>query len=123
MISVDSSKTDTIANWYRSTNPTELRSFLNLARYHRKFAEGFSKITTPLTRLTKKYLNFEWNNKHKYAFLEWKERLTTVPMLAITKGGEKFIIFSDAFFEGLGYVIIQDGKVIAYGTRQLKSNL
>ena len=121
-ISVDSLKTDAVANWNRPTNPTEVRSFLGLAGYYRKFVEGFSKIATPLTGLTKKDFKFEWGDKHDREFKELKERLNTAPVLVIPKSGEKFTIFSYPSYQGLGCVLMQDEKVIAYGSRQLKPN-
>ena len=105
-ISVDSSKIDAVLNWNRPTNATEVRSFLGLAGYYRRFVEGFSKLAGPLTNLTKKETKYEWTDKHRRAFQELKERLTTVPVLAIPRSGEQFLIYSDASH--------QDGNVIAY---------
>ena len=73
-----------------------------------------------MTSLTKKDLKFEWRDRHERAFQELKKRLTTAPVLTIPQSGEKFTIYSDASHQGLGCVLMQDGKVIAYGSRQLK---
>ena len=69
-----------------------------------------------------KDLKFEWGDKHERAFEELKERLTTVPLLAILKSGEMFTIFSDTSYQGLGYMLMQDNKVITHSSRQLKLN-
>ena len=114
---LDSSKIDTVLNWNRPTNATEVRSFLGLAGYYKRFVEGFSKLAGPLTHLTKKETKYEWIDKHDRAFQELKERLTTTPVLAIHRSGEQFLIYSDASHPGLGCILMQDGKVIAYGSR------
>jgi len=71
-ISVDSTKTDAVSDWKRPTNPTEVRSFLGLAGYYRRFVEGFSKIADSLIELTKKDNKFEWKAKHEQSFQELK---------------------------------------------------
>ena len=117
---MDSSKTDAVLSWNRPNIASKVRSFLGLARYYWRFVEGFSRIAAPLTNLTKKDLKFEWNDKLERAFQELKKRLTTAPVLTILQSGEKFTIYSDASYKGLGCVLMQDGKVIAYGSRQVK---
>ena len=82
--------------------------------------EGFSKLAKPLTNLTKKETRYDWTNKHDRAFEELKKRLTTSPVLAIPRNGERFVIYSDSSHQGLSCVLMQDGKLIAYGSRQLK---
>ena len=82
--------------------------------------EGFSKIVAPLTGLTKKETKFEWKDRHERAFQELNERLTSAQVLAIPKNGERFVIYSDASYQGLGCVLMQEGRVIAYEFRQLK---
>ena len=111
-ISVDSSKIDAVINWNRSTNATEVKSFLGLAGYYRRFVEGFSKLVGPLTNLTKKETKYEWTGKHDESFEELKKRLTIAPILAIPRSGERFLIYSDASHQGLGCVLMQDGKVV-----------
>ena len=119
-IAVDTSKVDAVLNWKRPNTATEVRSFLGLAGYYRRFVEGFSKIAAPLTGLTRKDSRFDWKEQHESAFQKLKERLTTAPVLAIPKSGERFITYSDASHQGLGCVLMQDGRAIAYGSRQLK---
>ena len=87
-IAVDMAKTNAVLDWNRPTTATEVRSFLGLAGYYRRFVEGFSKIASPLTSLTRKDSKFEWGDNHERAFQELKERLTSVPVLAIPKSGE-----------------------------------
>ena len=102
-------KTNAVTNWNRPSNASEIRSFLGLAGYYHQFVEGFSKIAGPLTALTRKETKFEWKDKHERAFQELKERLTSAPMLAIPKSGERFVIYSDASYQGLGCVLMQEG--------------
>ena len=73
-IVVDSSKIDVVLSWNRLTSATEVRSFLGLAGYYRRFVEGFAKIVGPLTSLTKKEVKYEWTDKHERAFQELKEK-------------------------------------------------
>ena len=95
-IAVDIAKTDAVLDWNRLTTVTEARIFLRFAKYYRRFVEGFSKIASSLTNLTRNDLKFEWGYKYECAFQELKERLTSVPMLAIPKSGEHFTIYIDA---------------------------
>ena len=119
-ILVDLSKIDAVLSWNRPTNATEVRSFLGLAGYYRRFVEGFAKIAGPLTNLTRKEVKYEWMDKDKSAFQELKERLTSAPVLAIPRSGEIFTIYSDASHQGLGCVLMQCGNEITYESRQLK---
>ena len=82
-VSVDPQKIEAILNWKPPTNVSEVRSFLGLAGYYRKFVEGFSKIATPLTNLLKKDHKFEWPNTCQHSFEELRQRLTTTPVLAL----------------------------------------
>ncbi|GJV04369.1 reverse transcriptase domain-containing protein [Tanacetum coccineum] len=91
-----------------------------LARYYRRLIEGFSKITKPMTKLTQKNVKFEWGEKEKAAFKHLKQKLCSAPILALPKGTEKFLVYYDASHEGLGVVLMQKKKVIAYVSRQLK---
>ena len=111
---MDSSKVDAVLSWNRPINATEVRSFLGLASYYRRFVKGFSKIAGPLTNLTTKEVKYEWKANHESAFQELKERLTSAPMLAIPKRRESFTIYSDASHQGLGCVLMQCGNVITY---------
>eukprot|EP00261_Vitis_vinifera_P040692 XP_019081935.1 PREDICTED: uncharacterized protein LOC109124301 [Vitis vinifera] len=82
-ISVDPGKVDVVANWRRPSTVTEIRSFLGLAGYYRRFIEGFSKIALPLTKLTQKGVKFEWSDDCECSFQELKNRLVSAPILTI----------------------------------------
>jgi hypothetical protein len=98
----------------------EIRSFLGMAGYYRRFIEGFSKIAGPMTKLLRKNTPFEWTDKCEGSFQVLKKRLTTTPILAVPETGKDYIVYWDASKNGLGCVLMQDRKVIAYGSRQLK---
>ena len=116
----DPTKIEAITNWEPPKNVTEVRSFLGLARYYRRFAEGFSKIVVPLTCLLRKDVKFEWTRKCQESFDKLKQLLTSAPVLTLPKGTGGFEVYSDASYQGLGCVLMQHGKVIAYASRQLK---
>lgn len=117
---VDPAKIEAVSNWDRPTTPTEVRSFIGLAGYYRRFVQDFAKIAASLTRLTRKTEKFEWTEKCEKSFQELKKRLITAPVLALPDGKGDFVIYSDASHKGLGCVLMQHGKVIAYASRQLK---
>ncbi|GKA92114.1 putative reverse transcriptase domain-containing protein [Tanacetum coccineum] len=94
-IHVDPAKIESIKDWASSKTPTKIRQSLGLAGYYRRFIERFSKIAKPMTKLTQKKVAFEW-------------------------GAENFIVYCDASHKGLGAVLMQNEKVIAYASRQLK---
>ena len=121
-ISVDPQKIEAIVDWKPPTNVTEVRSFLGLAGYYRKFVEGFSKIATPLTKLTRKEEKFIWSEACQNSFDELKQRLTTAPVLTLPSGSEGFTVYCDASRQGLGCVLMQRDRVIAYVSRQLKKH-
>ncbi|XP_062088884.1 uncharacterized protein LOC133795448 [Humulus lupulus] len=119
-IAVDPSKIEAVSKWNRPTNVSEVRSFLGLAGYYRRFVEGFSKIAMPLTQLTRKNHKFEWTEACEKSFQDLKQRLVSAPVLTIPSGSGGLVIYSDASKQGLGCVLIQNGKVIAYASIQLK---
>jgi hypothetical protein len=119
---VDPQKVEVVLKWERPTSVTEIRSFLGLAGYYRRFIEGFSLIATPLTQLTRKNKKWVWLEECEKSFQELKRRLTTAPVLALPLGTEGFVVYSDASGKGLGCVLMQHGKVIAYASRQLKTH-
>jgi hypothetical protein len=121
-ISVDPKKIEAVENWPRPTNVHEIRSFLGMAGYYRRFVQDFSKIAAPLTRLTQKNVKFAWSDKCEESFQELKKCLTTAPVLALPTGTEGFTIYCDASRVGLGCVLMQNGKVIAYASRQLRKH-
>ncbi|GJT25734.1 putative reverse transcriptase domain-containing protein [Tanacetum coccineum] len=119
-IHVEHAKIKSIKDWASPKSPTEIRQFLGLAGYYRRFIEGFSKIAKPMTNLTQKNVKFEWGEKEEAAFQLIKQKLCSTPILALPKGSENFIVYCDASHKGLGVVFMQNEKVIAYASRQLK---
>ena len=99
---------------------TEIQSFLGLAGYYRRFIKGLSKISLPMTKLTQKGVKFEWSDECEHSFQELKNRLVTAPILTIPSGSGGFVVYSDASHQGLGCVLMQHEKVVAYASRQLK---
>ncbi|GJV51413.1 putative reverse transcriptase domain-containing protein [Tanacetum coccineum] len=119
-ITMDPAKVEAITKWPRPTSVTEVRSFLGLAGYYRRFVEGFSRLALPLTKLMRKGEKFVWNEEREKSFEELKQRLVSSPILTLPSGSGGFQIYSDASKKGLGCVLMQHGKVIAYASRQLK---
>ncbi|GJV92865.1 reverse transcriptase domain-containing protein [Tanacetum coccineum] len=119
-IHVDPSKVESVKNWKTPESPTEIRSFLGLAGYYRRFIENFSKIAKPLTLLTQKNKAYVWGDKQEEAFQILKEKLCNAPVLALPDGPDDFVVYCDASKQGFGCVLMQRGKVIAYASRQLK---
>ncbi|KAD6795956.1 hypothetical protein E3N88_06852 [Mikania micrantha] len=119
-IMMDPSKVEAITKWPTPTSVTEIRSFLGLAGYYRRFVEGFSKIVLPLTQLLRKGVKYSWNDEREKSFQELKKRLVSAPILSLPSGTGGYQIYSDASKKGLGCVLMQHGKVIAYASRQLK---
>ncbi|KAF5781372.1 putative nucleotidyltransferase, Ribonuclease H [Helianthus annuus] len=119
-IHVDPSKVDSIRNWPTPRTPTEIRQFLGLAGYYRRFIKDFSKIAQPLTLLTQKGVTYRWGNTQETAFQHLKDRLCSAPILSLPEGTDDFVVYCDASIQGLGCVLMQRDKVIAYASRQLK---
>nr|GFB71925.1 retrotransposon protein, putative, Ty3-gypsy subclass [Tanacetum cinerariifolium] len=119
-ITMDPAKVEAITKWSRPTSLTEVRSFLGLAGYYPRFIEGFSRLALPLTKLMRKGEKFVWNEEREKSFEELKQRLVSAPVLTLPSGLGGFQIYSDASKKGLGCVLMQHGKVIAYASRQLK---
>ncbi|GJW22253.1 putative reverse transcriptase domain-containing protein [Tanacetum coccineum] len=92
----------------------------SLAGYYRRFIEGFSKIAKSMTKLTQKGIKFDWGEKEEKAFQLIKQKLCSAPILAFPEGSKDFVVYCDASHKGLGAVLMQREKVIAYASRQLK---
>ncbi|KAH0672236.1 hypothetical protein KY284_023323 [Solanum tuberosum] len=116
----NSQKIEGVKQWPRPTSATDIRSFLGLAGYYRRFVEGFSSMASPLTSLTQKMVKFRWSDDCEKSFTELKTRLTTSHVLTLPEGSNGYVIYCDASRVGLGCVLMQRGKVIAYASRQLK---
>ncbi|GKC90461.1 putative nucleotidyltransferase, ribonuclease H, partial [Tanacetum coccineum] len=119
-IHVDPSKIEVVKNWKAPRTLTEVCSFLGLAGYYRRFIENFSKIAKSLTILTQKSKTFNWGEEQELTFQTLKDKLCNAPVLALPDGPEDFVVYCDASGIGLGCVLMQRGKVIAYASRQLK---
>ncbi|GJU91695.1 reverse transcriptase domain-containing protein [Tanacetum coccineum] len=119
-IHVDPSKIEDVKKWKAHRTLTKVRSFIGLAGYYRRFIENFSKIAKSLTILTQKSKTFDWGEEQELAFQTLKDKLCNTPVLALLDGPEDFVVCCDASGIGLGCVLMQRGKVIAYASRQLK---
>ncbi|KAI3695219.1 hypothetical protein L1987_78211 [Smallanthus sonchifolius] len=103
-IQVDPAKIEAISNREVSKNPTEVRSFLGLTGYYRRFIKDFSRIYVPLITLTRKVIKYEWGPKQDEAFETLKRKLTQAPILSLPEGNEGFVVFCDASHTGLGCI-------------------
>jgi hypothetical protein len=119
-ISVDDSKIEAIKDWKKPTSVFEIRSFLGLAGYYRRFVMDFSALAKPMTRLTQRGIKFDWSGACEKSFQELKKRLTNDPILIVPRRDIGYVVYCDASKDGLGCVLMQEGQVIAYGSRQLK---
>ncbi|KAJ9544303.1 hypothetical protein OSB04_024010 [Centaurea solstitialis] len=119
-IHVDPAKIEAIKKWEAPKTPTEIRQFLGLAGYYRRFIANFSKIAQPLATLTQKDKKFIWGEKQEEEFQLLKHKLCNAPILALPEGTDNFVVYYDASHQGLGCVLMQNEKVIAYASRQLK---
>ncbi|XP_027913892.1 uncharacterized protein LOC114173604 [Vigna unguiculata] len=116
-IVVDPAKIETVLKWERPKTVTEVRSFLGLAGYYRRFVEGFSKKVNLLTQLTRKDQPFSWTEKCEECFENMKRCLTTAPVLVIPDPEKMFEVYCDASYQGLGCVLMQDKRPVAYASR------
>jgi hypothetical protein len=121
-VSVDQSKVKDVLNWMPPTNVSEIRSFLGFAGYYRRFIQDFSKIAKPMTKLLEKNKGFEWTGECQASFQELKKRLTSAPVLVLPDLTKKFDIYCDTSRQGLGYVLMQEGQVVSYASRQLRKH-
>ena len=121
-VSVDLKKVEAVMSWERPKLVFEIRSFLGLAGYYRRFIEDFSRLSTPMTRLTRKEVKFEWNDLCKRAFQELTRKLTLAPIMIFLERGQRYTVYCDASKDRLGCVLIQSGRVVAYGSRQCKNH-
>ncbi|GJS01961.1 putative reverse transcriptase domain-containing protein [Tanacetum coccineum] len=119
-IHVDPAKIESIKDWASPKTPTEIRQFLGLAGYYRRFIEGFLKIAKSMTKLTQKGVKFDWGEKEENAFQLIKQKLCSARILDLPERSEDFVVYCDASHKCLGAVLIQREKVIAYASRQLK---
>ena len=114
-IEVDHAKVEAIQGWPVPKTITQVWSFLGLAGFYRRFVKDFSTIATPLNELTKKGVPFRWDNAQENAFNMLKDKLTHAPLLQLPDFNKTFELECDASGIGLGGVLLQEGKPVAYG--------
>eukprot|EP00253_Pinus_taeda_P017918 PITA_17918 len=121
-IAVDPEKIKTIMEWPTPKDVADIRSFMGLAGYYRRFVEGFSRVAYPITSLQKKGKVFKWTADCQRSFEQLKHLLTTAPVLCVADPEKEYVVCTDASKEGVGGVLMQEGKVIAYESRKLKEH-
>jgi hypothetical protein len=119
-VAVDPSKVASVTKWESPKNVGDIRSFLGLAGYYRRFIENFSKIAKLMTELLKRDKKFEWTDSCEASFQELKKRLVSAPVLCLPDIQKDFQVYCNASRQGLGSVLMQNGKVVSYATHQLK---
>jgi hypothetical protein len=119
---IDPSKIEAVSKWQSPNSVKEIRSFLGLGGYYRRFIENFSKIAKPMTELLKSNTLYVWLDKCEANFQELKTLLTTTPVLTLPDASKDFVVYRDASRQGLGCVLMQGGKVVAYASRQLQKH-
>ena len=117
-VKVDQSKIQAMIDWPSPTTITALRGFLGLTGYYRKFVQNYGIIARPLTNLLKKG-KFEWTEAAEEAFSKLKTAMTTTPTLALPNFSAPFVIQTDASGDGIGAILAQNGKPIAFMSRSL----
>ncbi|WVZ70697.1 hypothetical protein U9M48_019340, partial [Paspalum notatum var. saurae] len=121
-VAIDPSKVEDVLNWKQPETVTEIRSFLGLASYYRRFIKNFTKTAKPMTSLTKKNAKYVWSPNCEEAFQTLKKLLTSAPVLAQPDITKPFDVYCDASGNGLGCILMQEGRVIAYASRQLRKH-
>ncbi|XP_039306054.1 uncharacterized protein K02A2.6-like [Solenopsis invicta] len=124
-IRTDPEKTEAIANWPEPQSVRQIRQFLGLASWYRRFIRDFATVAAPLTALTRKNARWSWGNHEQAAFEALKTTLTSAPVLACPDFERQFVLQTDASTTGLGAVLTQyfpEGeRVIAYASRTLNN--
>ena len=123
-MSPDPQKVSAVKEWLSPTNAEEVRKFLGLASYYRRYILGFSHIAKPLHTLTQKQVSFNWSDECEAAFNTLKEKLVDAPVLSypqFDKNSPPFVLQTDASAVGVGAVLEQGGHVIGYASRALNT--
>jgi hypothetical protein len=115
-ISMDPRKVQDVLSWKAPTSVNDIQSFLGLAGYYQRFIKGFSKISKPMTELLKKDMQFMWTPACESCFQELKKRPTTAPILVMPDMEKPLSIYCNTSGQGLGCVLMQDGRVVAYAS-------
>jgi hypothetical protein len=115
-ISIDPSKVQDVLSWKTPTSVGDIQSFLGFAGYYQRFIEGFLKISKPMTELLEKDNKFEWTPTCEASFQELKKQLMKGPILVMPDMGKPFSIYCDVLGQGLGCMLMQDGRVVAYAS-------
>nr|GEW09244.1 putative reverse transcriptase domain-containing protein [Tanacetum cinerariifolium] len=113
---VDPAKIEVVKNWETPTTPTKVRQLLGLAGYYQRFIEGFLKMSKPLTKFTQKRKKYIWEEDQESAFQLLKQKLYEAPIIALPEANDDFSFYYDASLQGLGAVLMQKEKVIAYAS-------
>ncbi|GJW39002.1 putative reverse transcriptase domain-containing protein [Tanacetum coccineum] len=121
-LKVDPVKIEVVMNWQDPKNVGEIRSFLGLAGYYRRFIQYFSKIASLLTNLTKKNTPFVWGEEQEEAFVTLRKKLCEALILVLPEGTEDMVVYNDASYSGLGCVLMKRIKVITYSSIELKKH-
>ncbi|WMV32514.1 hypothetical protein MTR67_025899 [Solanum verrucosum] len=116
---MDLKKTDAVKSWTRPQSPLDIQSVLGLDGYYKRFVKVFSSIASPLKALIQKKVNFLWSETCEKSFQELKDTLTSASVLTLPEGSGWFVVYYDASRIGLGFVVMQNMKVIAYASQQL----
>jgi hypothetical protein len=119
-LDVDPKKVTTILDWKAPKDVRGIKSFIGMASYYRRFIEGFSKIARPMIALLAKKVEFKWTPAGQKSFETLKEKLTMALVLILPDVHRPFSVYCDASYTGLGCVLMQEGRVVAYSSRQLK---
>ena len=115
-VSVNPKKVEVVMGLERLKSIFEIRSFLGLVGYYKRFIEDFSQLVGPMMKLTRKEVKFEWNDVCERVFQEFKRRPTSTPILIVPEVGQRYIVYCDASKDGLGCVFMQSRRVMAYGS-------
>ena len=121
-MSPDQSKLEAIEHWPRPSDQKEVKQFLGLASYYRRYIKEFAVVAGPLNQLLAKYIKFSWNDSAEESFLKLKRKLVSAPVLKCPDFQKKFTLCTDASGLGLGAVLEQDNHAVAYYSRSLRNS-
>jgi hypothetical protein len=118
-VATEPSKVEAVLNWCQPTTIKQLRGFLGLTGYYRKFIPHYGVVAQPLTALLKKGCQFKWNKEADQAFNILKQKLVNAPVLAVPNFNQSFVLETDACDTGIGAVLMQNGHPVAYLSKHL----